>query len=204
MSTAQTHEQNSFVKRRNHTLVEVARTMLSAAKVPLFFSAEAIATSCFTQNRSLIIPRYEKTLITSSMAENRLLSSFTFLALFATSSEMVKIYLCRMASDHVSPDPVPQLKMSNELDFLFSLMFNELLNGTTPVVSKSSAVDAADAPDKCQHQNTTHTSTTTVVADPPPLNIQIIPQTTNQSPTQELTVNSSKNIIQAETNHENA
>ncbi|GJZ22238.1 hypothetical protein Tco_0559277 [Tanacetum coccineum] len=37
---------------------------------------------------------------------------------------------------------------SNELDLLFSPMFNELLNGTSPVVSKSSAVTAADAPDK--------------------------------------------------------
>ncbi|GJU26008.1 ribonuclease H-like domain-containing protein [Tanacetum coccineum] len=37
---------------------------------------------------------------------------------------------------------------SNELDLLFSSMFDELLNETTPVVSKSSAVYAADAPDK--------------------------------------------------------
>ncbi|GJW65084.1 retrovirus-related pol polyprotein from transposon TNT 1-94 [Tanacetum coccineum] len=35
--------------------------MLSVAKVPLFFWAEAIATTCFTQNRSLIIPRRDKT-----------------------------------------------------------------------------------------------------------------------------------------------
>nr|GFC07359.1 retrovirus-related Pol polyprotein from transposon TNT 1-94 [Tanacetum cinerariifolium] len=35
--------------------------MLSAAKVPLFFWAEAIETACFTQNRSLVIPRHEKT-----------------------------------------------------------------------------------------------------------------------------------------------
>nr|GFA72505.1 copia protein [Tanacetum cinerariifolium] len=35
--------------------------MLSAAKVPLFFWAEAIATASFTQNRSLVIPRHEKT-----------------------------------------------------------------------------------------------------------------------------------------------
>nr|GEU95590.1 hypothetical protein [Tanacetum cinerariifolium] len=33
----------------------------TAAKVPLFFWAEAIATTCFTQNRSLVIPRHEKT-----------------------------------------------------------------------------------------------------------------------------------------------
>ncbi|GJY28052.1 hypothetical protein Tco_0403819 [Tanacetum coccineum] len=41
-------------------MVEAARTMLSASKLPLFFWAEAIATACYTQNRSLIIPRHEK------------------------------------------------------------------------------------------------------------------------------------------------
>nr|GEZ45946.1 integrase, catalytic region, zinc finger, CCHC-type, peptidase aspartic, catalytic [Tanacetum cinerariifolium] len=61
MSVARTPEQNGVVERWNRTLVEAARTMLSAAKVPLFFWAEAIATSCFTQNRSLVIPRHEKT-----------------------------------------------------------------------------------------------------------------------------------------------
>ncbi|GJU09845.1 retrovirus-related pol polyprotein from transposon TNT 1-94 [Tanacetum coccineum] len=60
-STARTPEQNGVVERRNHTLVEAARTMLSAAKVPLYFWAKAIATACFTQNRSLVIPRHEKT-----------------------------------------------------------------------------------------------------------------------------------------------
>ncbi|GKB81768.1 retrovirus-related pol polyprotein from transposon TNT 1-94 [Tanacetum coccineum] len=81
--------------------------------------------------------------------------------------------LPQMASGHVSSDPVPQcpmtvfeqdslspgpqsqenvpqaaetVTMSNELDFLFSLMFDELLNETTPVVSKSSTVTATDAP----------------------------------------------------------
>ncbi|GKD13546.1 retrovirus-related pol polyprotein from transposon TNT 1-94, partial [Tanacetum coccineum] len=38
-----------------------ARTMLSASKLPLFFWAEAIATACYTQNRSIIIPTHEKT-----------------------------------------------------------------------------------------------------------------------------------------------
>ncbi|GJR26236.1 retrovirus-related pol polyprotein from transposon TNT 1-94 [Tanacetum coccineum] len=55
-STARTPEQNRVVEIQNRTLVEAARTMLSAAKVPLFFWAEAIATTCFTQNRSLVIP----------------------------------------------------------------------------------------------------------------------------------------------------
>ncbi|GJX42915.1 retrovirus-related pol polyprotein from transposon TNT 1-94 [Tanacetum coccineum] len=44
-STARTLEQNGIIERQNHTLVEAARTMLSVAKVPLFFWAEAIATA---------------------------------------------------------------------------------------------------------------------------------------------------------------
>nr|GFB84482.1 hypothetical protein [Tanacetum cinerariifolium] len=40
---------------------------------------------------------------------------------------------------------------SNELDLLFSPMFDELLNGSLKVVSKSSAVSAADAPNEQPH-----------------------------------------------------
>nr|GEU71613.1 retrotransposon protein, putative, Ty1-copia subclass [Tanacetum cinerariifolium] len=50
-----------FVHRQNRTLVEAARTMLSASKLPLFFWAEAIATACYTQNKSIIILTHEKT-----------------------------------------------------------------------------------------------------------------------------------------------
>ncbi|GKD92935.1 retrovirus-related pol polyprotein from transposon TNT 1-94, partial [Tanacetum coccineum] len=60
-STPRTPEQNGIFERRNRTLVEAARTMLSASKLPLFFWAEAIATACYTQNRSIIIPTHEKT-----------------------------------------------------------------------------------------------------------------------------------------------
>nr|GFA36977.1 retrovirus-related Pol polyprotein from transposon TNT 1-94 [Tanacetum cinerariifolium] len=49
-SVARTPEQNGVVEGWNRTLVEATRTMLSAAKVPLFFWAEAIVTTCFTQN----------------------------------------------------------------------------------------------------------------------------------------------------------
>nr|GFD35771.1 hypothetical protein [Tanacetum cinerariifolium] len=77
-----------------------------------------------------------------------------------------------MASDHVSSDPVPEcptmalehislspslqcqdnvtqadktVTTSNEQDLLFSLMFDELLYGSSKVVSKSSTVSTADA-----------------------------------------------------------
>nr|GFC95229.1 retrovirus-related Pol polyprotein from transposon TNT 1-94 [Tanacetum cinerariifolium] len=44
--------------------------------------------------------------------------------------------------------------MSNELDLLFSPMFDELLNGSSKIVSKSSAVFAADAPNQRQQPTT--------------------------------------------------
>nr|GFB84478.1 Gag-Pol polyprotein [Tanacetum cinerariifolium] len=89
--------------------------------------------------------------------------------------------LPHMASDQLSYDPAPECQSmalehdslspaiqrqenvpqadrtvttSNELDLLFSPMFNELLNGYFKVVSKSSAVSAADAPNQRQHHTT--------------------------------------------------
>ncbi|GJT49350.1 retrovirus-related pol polyprotein from transposon TNT 1-94 [Tanacetum coccineum] len=97
--------------------------------------------------------------------------------------------LPQMASDHVT-ETVTTL---NELDLLFSLMFDELINGTTLVVSKSSVVNAADAPDKRQQQNTTQSSTTAIAADAPLFNIQTAPDTTCQAPT----VTATENINQA-------
>ncbi|GJX46779.1 retrovirus-related pol polyprotein from transposon TNT 1-94 [Tanacetum coccineum] len=213
--------------------------MLSAAKVPLFFWAEAIATACFTQNRSLVIPRHEKTPYHIINARKPLVKfSHIFASLcyivrdgknldkmnengdvcifvgYSTQSRAYRVFNNRtriiVETIHANFDELPQMAQenvpqaaetvttSNELDLLFSLMFDELLNGTTPVVSKSSAVTTADAPN--QHQNTTHSSTTTIVAVEPPLNIHTTPQTTNQAPT----VTAPENIIQAETNTEYA
>ncbi|GJW16413.1 retrovirus-related pol polyprotein from transposon TNT 1-94 [Tanacetum coccineum] len=59
--TARTPQQNGVVERRNRTLVEVARTMLIFSRLPEFLWAEAVATACFTQNRSIIHTRYNKT-----------------------------------------------------------------------------------------------------------------------------------------------
>nr|GEV00609.1 hypothetical protein [Tanacetum cinerariifolium] len=58
---ARTSQQNGFVERRNRTLVEDARTMLTFTNLPSFLWAEAIATACFTQNRSIVHKRFDKT-----------------------------------------------------------------------------------------------------------------------------------------------
>nr|GEZ12371.1 retrovirus-related Pol polyprotein from transposon TNT 1-94 [Tanacetum cinerariifolium] len=165
-SVAQTPEQNGIVERRNRTLVEAARTMLSAAKVPLFFWAEAIAIACFTQNCSLVIPRHEKTpyhIINDRKSSVKFFHIFGSLCYIVRNGENLDKL---KEKDHVSSDPGPQCQRttlehdslspgpqchenvpqvdrtvttSNELDLLLSSMFDELLNGSSQVVSKSSA-----------------------------------------------------------------
>nr|GEW31662.1 hypothetical protein [Tanacetum cinerariifolium] len=120
--------------------------------------------------------------------------------------------LPQMASDHVSSDPAPKCQRMalehdslspgpqfqenftqadntvttlNELELLFSPMFDELLNGSSKVVSKSSAASTADVPN--QHQQ--HTT---------PLNTHTTPATTCQVPTQAPTIASTENMNQAE------
>nr|GFA86597.1 integrase, catalytic region, zinc finger, CCHC-type, peptidase aspartic, catalytic [Tanacetum cinerariifolium] len=125
--------------------------------------------------------------------------------------------LPQMASDQNSSDPAPECQTttlnhdslspaiqrqekvtqadrtvttSNELDLLFSPMFDELINGSSKVVSKSSAVSAADASNQRQQLTT-------------PLNNHTTPAHTCQIPTIAPTIISSENINQAETHAEN-
>ncbi|GJZ12008.1 putative ribonuclease H-like domain-containing protein [Tanacetum coccineum] len=60
-SVPRTPQQNGIVERQNRTLVEAARTMLIFSKASMFLWAEAVATACYTQNRSLIHTRHNKT-----------------------------------------------------------------------------------------------------------------------------------------------
>ncbi|GJT91550.1 retrovirus-related pol polyprotein from transposon TNT 1-94 [Tanacetum coccineum] len=60
-SVARSPQQNGVVERRNRTLVEAARTMLIYAKAPLFLWAEAVAITCYTQNRSIVHLHHYKT-----------------------------------------------------------------------------------------------------------------------------------------------
>nr|GEU38511.1 reverse transcriptase domain-containing protein [Tanacetum cinerariifolium] len=60
-SVPQTPQQNGVVERRNRTLMEAARTMLIFTKVPMFLWAEAVATACYTLNRSLVHTLHGKT-----------------------------------------------------------------------------------------------------------------------------------------------
>nr|GFA72506.1 hypothetical protein [Tanacetum cinerariifolium] len=81
--------------------------------------------------------------------------------------------------------------MLNEMDFLFSPMFDELLNGPSQVVSNSSAIPTADESIQRQQQQTT------------PLNNHTTPAPSCEIQSIAPTVISSENINQEESHAEN-
>nr|GFC55169.1 retrovirus-related Pol polyprotein from transposon TNT 1-94 [Tanacetum cinerariifolium] len=60
-SVSRTPQQNGVVERQNRTLMEAARIMLIFAKASLFLWAEAVATACYTLNKSLVHTLHGKT-----------------------------------------------------------------------------------------------------------------------------------------------
>ncbi|KAI3827321.1 hypothetical protein L1987_01394 [Smallanthus sonchifolius] len=61
ISAPRTPQQNGVAERRNRTLIESARSMLADSKLPLTFWAEAVSTTCYVQNRVLIVKPLQKT-----------------------------------------------------------------------------------------------------------------------------------------------
>nr|GFB03372.1 retrovirus-related Pol polyprotein from transposon TNT 1-94 [Tanacetum cinerariifolium] len=131
-STARTPEQNGVVERQNRTLVKAARTMLSTSQLPLFFWAEAIATACYTQNRSIIIPVHDK--IPYPIINDRK-NSIKHLHIFGC--------ICYIARDGENLDKIKERGISafwwdtllnahvpsqQELDLLFGPLYDEFFN----------------------------------------------------------------------------
>nr|GFD27863.1 retrovirus-related Pol polyprotein from transposon TNT 1-94 [Tanacetum cinerariifolium] len=85
------------------TLVEVARIMLIFSHAPLFLWAEAIATACFTQNRSIIHRRFNKT--PYDLINGRI-SDISFLHVFGA--------LCYPKNDH---EDIGKLGVKGDIGF---------------------------------------------------------------------------------------
>ncbi|GJS67865.1 retrovirus-related pol polyprotein from transposon TNT 1-94 [Tanacetum coccineum] len=60
-SSPYTPKQNGVAERKNITLIEAARTMLSGSIFSKQYWSEAIATACYTQNMSTVVKRHLKT-----------------------------------------------------------------------------------------------------------------------------------------------
>nr|GEZ60764.1 retrovirus-related Pol polyprotein from transposon TNT 1-94 [Tanacetum cinerariifolium] len=137
--TVRTDKGMKFLNKTLHAYfaAEGINHQTSVARTPEQNGAEAIATACFTQNHSLLIPRHEKTPYHIINDRKPLVK---FFHIFGS--------LCYIVRDGKNLDKMKEkaktVTTSNELDLLFSLMFDELLNGSTQVVSKSSVVTTTD------------------------------------------------------------
>jgi transposase InsO family protein len=60
-STSYTPQQNGVVERKNHTLIDMARTMLDEYKMPDIFWCEAVNTACHAINRLYLHKKLKKT-----------------------------------------------------------------------------------------------------------------------------------------------
>ncbi|GJT19982.1 retrovirus-related pol polyprotein from transposon TNT 1-94 [Tanacetum coccineum] len=111
----------------------------------------------------------------------------------------MRVKASMMASDHASSDPVPQ-RLTTALEHDNLSPDPQSQENVPQAIETSFIVTATNAPNQSQQQHTTPSTSTTVAADTPPLNIQTTPETTSQGPT----VTANENIIQAETNKEYA
>nr|GEV48255.1 retrovirus-related Pol polyprotein from transposon TNT 1-94 [Tanacetum cinerariifolium] len=60
-SVPRTPQQNGIAERKNKTLIEATRTILVDSLLPIPFSAEAVNTACYVQNRVLVTKPHNKT-----------------------------------------------------------------------------------------------------------------------------------------------
>nr|GFA81976.1 putative ribonuclease H-like domain-containing protein [Tanacetum cinerariifolium] len=127
-SVARSPHQNGVVERCNRTLIEAAHTMLIYAQAPLFLWAEAVATACLTQNRSIIPLRHGKT--PYELLHRPALNEMT--------PGTISSGLVQKSSPSTSYIPPSR----NDWDLLFQPMFDELLNPSPSVVNQAPEVIA--------------------------------------------------------------
>ena len=60
-SAPRTPQQNGVAERKNRTLIDMSRTMLTENNLPGYFWAEAVSTACYVSNRALVRSTIKKT-----------------------------------------------------------------------------------------------------------------------------------------------
>nr|GEV18973.1 retrovirus-related Pol polyprotein from transposon TNT 1-94 [Tanacetum cinerariifolium] len=157
-SIARTPQQNGVVKRRNRTLVEASRTMLIFSKAPEFLWAEAIATTCFTQNRSIVDTRHNKTSYELIRGRKPNIQYFH-----------VFIFLCYLTNDHDDRGKIKP-KADIDLDNLFGPLYEEYYDKGLQEVSDNFAATTPN------NENTSSSSSIIVEQDDTPQIVSLIHQ----------------------------
>nr|GEW73968.1 integrase, catalytic region, zinc finger, CCHC-type, peptidase aspartic, catalytic [Tanacetum cinerariifolium] len=146
-----TPQQNGVVERRNHILVEAARTMLIFSKALMFLWAEAVATAvfgalCYPTNDNEDFGKLQPTANTGIFVG------------YAPSRKRYRIYNKRtrqiMETIHVQFDELtePMAPVHLELEILFQLMFDEYLEPphaerpVPPAQAEQAPVNSAGTP----------------------------------------------------------
>ncbi|GJW99941.1 putative ribonuclease H-like domain-containing protein [Tanacetum coccineum] len=94
-SVARTPQQNGVAERRNKTLIETARIMLADSKLPTTFWVEAVSTTCYVQNRVLVVKPHNKTPYELFRGKFDGKSDEGFFVGYSLSSKAFKVYNTR-------------------------------------------------------------------------------------------------------------
>nr|GEX17694.1 integrase, catalytic region, zinc finger, CCHC-type, peptidase aspartic, catalytic [Tanacetum cinerariifolium] len=194
-SVARSPQQNRIVKRRNRTLTEAACTMLIYAQALLFLWEEAVATACYTQNRSIVLLRKlqpkadigifigyaptKKAFRIYKRHTRRIVETIHVdldeLTVMASEQSSSKPALNEMTPATISSGLVPKPSSStpyvppsrNDYDLLFQPLFDELLTPPPSVDPLALEVIApiADVIPPVQAESTGPPSSTTVDQD---------------------------------------
>ncbi|GJR59594.1 retrovirus-related pol polyprotein from transposon TNT 1-94 [Tanacetum coccineum] len=138
------HSRTALSKDGNKTLVRPAKKNADISKASMFLWAKAVATACYTQNRSLIHTRHDKTpyeLVHDKKPDLTFFRVFGALCYPTNDSEDlgklqptadIEIFVGYAPSNKgLVPNPVPAAPyvppINKELEILFQLMFDEYL-----------------------------------------------------------------------------
>nr|GEY86116.1 hypothetical protein [Tanacetum cinerariifolium] len=135
-SVARSPQQNWVVERRNHTLIEAARTMLIYAQAPLFLWAEAKAFRIYNRHTRRIVETIHVDFkeLTAMASEQ----SSSGPALNDMTPRTISSGLVHTSSSSTSYAPPSR----NDWDLLFQPMFDELFNPPPSVVNQAAEVIA--------------------------------------------------------------
>nr|GEV71355.1 uncharacterized mitochondrial protein AtMg00810-like [Tanacetum cinerariifolium] len=177
-SVASSPQQNGVIERCNRTLIKAACTMLIYAQAPLLLWAEAVATACYTQNRSIIRLRHGNT--PYELLHNKL-PDLSFLYVFGAlcyptidSEKLGKLQPKADIGIFIGYAPTKKAfriynRRTRRIDLLFQPMFDELLNPPPSVENQLPEVIAPidDVIPPVQDDSNGSPSSTTVDQDAP-------------------------------------